>query len=409
MLPEAASISTQLKDNDSQFDELSVNIFESEIDAYEFSRLDSGHFVLYRKVWRDGQRYIQGILIEAVPFITGVISSSFNETLVSNASNLAIAYNGDVLAVLQARDSGPYLTSSDTLQGTLLLHERLSQALGQIELIFSVNNLPAGPGGVIVTWLSVIIMLVLGIGFLLIYRLGLKQINLARQQQDFVSAVSHELKTPLTSIRMYGEMLKEGWASEEKRKTYYEYIYDESERLTRLINNVLQLARMTRNDIKLDLKIVSVSQLLDIIESKVSSLLERSGFVLNIHCDDATGKIKTKLDIDYFSQIIINLVDNAVKFSINAELKQIDIGCDITRHQEVHFYVRDYGPGVAKDQSRKIFRLFYRTESELTRETVGTGIGLALVKQLMQAMNGRVDVVNRDPGAEFSLYLKVVE
>ena len=78
--------------------------------------------------------------------------------------------------------------------------------------------------------------------------------RLARQQQDFVSAVSHELKTPLTSIRMYGEMLKAGWADEAKRQTYYDYIHSESERLSRLIENVLQLARLTRNTQRFDLK-----------------------------------------------------------------------------------------------------------------------------------------------------------
>ena len=71
--------------------------------------------------------------------------------------------------------------------------------------------------------------------------------RLARQQQDFVSAVSHELKTPLTSIRMYGEMLKAGWADDAKRQTYYDYIHGESERLSRLIENVLQLSRLTRS------------------------------------------------------------------------------------------------------------------------------------------------------------------
>ena len=100
---------------------------------------------------------------------------------------------------------------------------------------------------------ALLLTLVLCGGFYLLYRLGLGQIQLARQQQDFVSAVSHELKTPLTSIRMYGEILREGWASEEKKKRYYDYIHDESERLSRLISNVLQLARMTHNDLQVDL------------------------------------------------------------------------------------------------------------------------------------------------------------
>jgi signal transduction histidine kinase len=388
-------------------DDFRVNIFESEIDSLEFSMLDSGHFVLFRKVWRDGRRDIQGLLIDSSPFISGVIGKTFDETIVSYASNLVVAYRGDVLSVLQAKDAGRYLSSSNELQGTLLLQERLGSTLDQLELIFSVNMLPAGPGGVIVTWLSLIILLVLCGGFLLIYRLGLKQIYLARQQQDFVSAVSHELKTPLTSIRMYGEMLREGWASEEKRKTYYEYIYDESERLTRLINNVLHLARMTRNDIKFELHSCSVAELMDIVQSKIQSQVDRSGFVLNIESENSVVGAQVDVDVDYFTQIFINLVDNAIKFSANSEKKQIDIGCRLMGDDQVQFYVRDYGPGIARDQMRKIFHLFYRSENELTRETLGTGIGLALVNQLMAAMNGSVDVINREPGAEFRLHLKV--
>ena len=94
-------------------------------------------------------------------------------------------------------------------------------------------------------------------------------------------------------------------------------------------------------------------------------------------------------------------MDNAIKFSASAEQKIIDIGCQRLRDGSVQFSVRDYGPGVPADQMKKIFKLFYRSESELTRETVGTGIGLALVHQLARAMGGQVDVVNREPGAEF--------
>jgi signal transduction histidine kinase len=234
--------------------------------------------------------------------------------------------------------------------------------------------------------------------------LGIRQIELTRQQQDFVSAVSHELKTPLTSIRMYGEMLRAGWATEDKKHEYYDYIYNESERLSRLINNVLQLARMTRNDLKIDLKTITAGELVDVVRSKVSSQMEQAGFTLNLHCDDAAAQASVSADEDYFTQIIINLVDNAIKFSTKASARTIDISCQLERDCVV-FAIRDYGPGVGKDQMKKIFKLFYRSENELTRETVGTGIGLALVQQLAQAMRGQVDVINRQPGAEFRLAL----
>ncbi len=218
-----------------------------------------------------------------------------------------------------------------------------------------------------------------------------------------MSAVSHELKTPLTSIRMYGEILKEGWADEKKRKSYYDYIYDESERLTRLINNVLQLARMTRNELNVELKIYPVSELIDMMQSKITSQVEHAGFELRIDCDDDLSDKLLEVDADYFSQIMINLVDNAIKFSAKSDKHQIDISCKALRDETMQFSVRDYGPGIPKDQMRKIFNLFYRSESELTRETVGTGIGLALVNQLALAMRGRIDVVNQQPGAEFRL------
>jgi signal transduction histidine kinase len=239
------------------------------------------------------------------------------------------------------------------------------------------------------------------------YRLGVGQINLANQQQDFVSAVSHELKTPLTSIRMYGEMLREGWASEEKKRTYYDFIFDESERLSRLINNVLHLAKMTRNTQAVELKEFTVAELMDGVRSKVSSQIERAGFELKMHCDDEVKLTVINVDADWFNQIMINLVDNALKFSAKAEQKIIELSCHNVRNREIQFNIRDYGPGVERQQMKKIFTLFYRTENELTRETVGTGIGLALVHQMTMSMNGQIDVVNKEPGAEFNVRFPV--
>jgi signal transduction histidine kinase len=381
-----------------------ITTFESEIDPFEMRLLDSGHFVLFRKVWRNGQRYIQGALIEREALLQGLFEPLFRETALSQMSDLAIAYRGDIFTAFASRESQRYLSSSDEMQGALLYQGRLSAPLSEMELIFSIKHLPAGPGGSLLAWLTAILLLVLCGGLLLLYRLGVGQIALALQQQDFVSAVSHELKTPLTSIRMYGEMLREGWVSEEKKRGYYDYIYTESERLSRLINNVLQLARMTRNEQHIELHPVKVGELLDMLRSKVSSQIEQAGFTLQLVCDEKTRATVITVDADSFTQIIINLVDNAIKFSAKADHKQIDLGCQQQGNKGIHFTVRDYGPGVARDQMKKIFKLFYRSENELTRETVGTGIGLALVRQLAAAMHAEVDVLNREPGAEFRLH-----
>jgi signal transduction histidine kinase len=380
---------------------LRIHTFESEIDPFEISLLDSGHFVMFRRVWRDGQRYVQGALIEQQPFLQGVIQSAFSETALSQMSDLIVAYEGNVFTAFTGQAARGYLSSAEELRGALLYQRRLSAPLNGIELIFSVNRLPPGPGGRVISWVAAVLALVLLGGFYLMYRLGAGQIDLARQQQDFVSAVSHELKTPLTSIRLYGEMLREGWADDTKKQTYYDYIFDESERLSRLISNVLQLARMTRNDLEVDLKPVSAGELMDTIRSRVGTQIERAGYAFNLDCAGAAAQTLILVDADYFTQIIINLVDNAIKFSARAERRAIDIACGLHQDGSVVFTVRDYGPGVPRDQMKKIFKLFYRSENELTRETVGTGIGLALVHQLVVAMDGKVDVVNKSPGAEF--------
>jgi signal transduction histidine kinase len=250
------------------------------------------------------------------------------------------------------------------------------------------------------------IAIVMVLGMTILYRLLSRQVELAKQQQNFISAVSHELKTPLTSIRMYGEMLRSGWVEDEsKKQQYYDFIFFESERLSRLIANVLQLARINHGNHTIELSAISPAQLLTRVAGKIAVQQQASGFTINrIEPDQSLDEVEIKVDEDAFCQIIINLVDNAIKFAANAERKQIDLGFHLSEQkQQVVFYVRDYGPGIPRQQLKKIFRLFYRPGNELTRAAPGTGIGLALVTQLAEAMKAKVDVINRQPGVEFQI------
>ncbi len=407
LVPQAAYAPAPLEEAAPQPRTSRVRIFESEIDPFEASLLDSGHFVVYRKVWRDGSRFIQGFLLDRDQMIGEMIESEFRATVLSNMSNLAVAFRGNVLAAFADGGSRAYLSSSEQLNGALLYQTRLSAPFDNLELVFTINHMPAGKGAVVVFWSAGIILVVLLLGCWLFYRMVSRQLELAGQQQDFVSSVSHELRTPLTSIRMYGEMLKQGWVTEEKKTEYYDFIYYESERLTRLINNVLQLARMTRNDLPIDLKPYTLSRLSDMIQSKISSQVERAGFFWIISLPEEDRGKSICVDADMFAQVIINLVDNAIKFSAKSEVKKIEIGFQVKSNNRVLVGVRDYGPGIPDKQLKKIFTLFYRLENEMTRETTGTGIGLALVNQLTLSMNGTIDVINRQPGAEFFLEFPV--
>ncbi|MCH8176732.1 MAG: sensor histidine kinase, partial [Proteobacteria bacterium] len=302
-----------------------IRTFESEVGPFELSLLDSGHFVLFRRVWRNQERYVQGLLLDPKGFIENLVEPAFRQSALASISDLVVAYQGSVLTVHDASASD-YSSAVPNRGKELLYQTRLVVPFSDIELIFSLARLQVGAGGQVIVWAALILALVLVGGFILLYRLGARQIALARQQQDFVSAVSHELKTPLTSIRMYGEMLREGWVDEARKKSYYDFIFNESERLSRLINNVLHLARMSRNEQKPKCEIVSFDALVKELRPKLESQLEHAGFELELDIGESVNASKLNLDPDWITQIMINLVDNAIKFSAEAEIKRVQFG-----------------------------------------------------------------------------------
>ena len=189
----------------------------------------------------------------------------------------------------------------------------------------------------------------------------------------------------------------------EKGKGYYSFIFSESERLSRLIQNVLQLSKLSRGENEVQIESVAVGELFSRAVEKVRTQVESAEFVLVEERDESVSDRLVDVDEDAFMQIIINLVDNAVKFSKDAERKEVVLGYG-KRGDEVAFSVRDFGPGIPEAQLRHIFKLFYRGESELTRTTQGTGIGLALVNELATSMHARLDVTTT-PGTTFRLLL----
>ncbi|MCH6559806.1 ABC transporter permease subunit, partial [candidate division KSB1 bacterium] len=130
--------------------DLRISTFESEVDPLEFSQLDSGHFVLFRKVWREGARYIQGILLSPRAFVAGVVDTGFYETGLSAMSNLIVAYRGDIIFTLDGNRYPDY--TAESFDDALLYRSRLSAPFDGLELIFSINGLPPGPGATVLGW-----------------------------------------------------------------------------------------------------------------------------------------------------------------------------------------------------------------------------------------------------------------
>ncbi len=231
------------------------------------------------------------------------------------------------------------------------------------------------------------------------------QLTLARQKDDFISAVSHELRTPLTSIRMYAEMLEKGWVkTEDKQTRYHHHIRRESERLSRLIENVLDFSRLQRGRKRFHFDLGNLNDCVNQAVAMMTPYANQQGFTLSTHYRELPP---CRFDKDAVLQIMVNLIDNALKYARNAADKTIILRT--RREKEVLVIeVEDHGPGVPHSQRQKIFQEFYRTEAEATREATGTGLGLALVKRFAEAHQGFVDIIPARPqGALFRVGLKI--
>ncbi len=388
------------------------------MDPLQIRLLGTDHICFFRRVWQDNGRYIQGFIVTIDDFLQATIQPIFQASQMGQHSRLSIVFGNAELKRMDTYRSGirlaDFRSNEEPDFSRRMLHETLlAPPLNELKLVFGAQPVWYASGNPLLTdVLAGALVSLLLAGAIGLYSLGCGQIDLAQQQSNFVSAVSHELKTPLTSIRMYGEMLRSGWVlDDDKRRTYYDFIFFESERLSRLIANVLQLSKLSHNHSSLELAPYQPSSLLQLIQTKTVSQIEASGFELNmIKPESDDQNIRLLVEEDTFSQIFINLVDNAVKFSSDKSRAVIDCGyrLDAENPGTIVFFVRDYGPGIEKNKMEKIFQLFYRTENELTRTASGTGIGLSLVKQLANQMHASVDLVNRQPGAEFQLRVSVL-
>ena len=258
--------------------------FEGEVDPFQFTVLSTGPLAFFRKAWRNNLRYIQGFVVDKGELLQQLIESPMHGTALGQLASLTVSYQG---LEIFSRPPAAVRTGRAPLALRPLYSATLEAPLDTVELAFRVGRMPRSGGAVVVDALALTLVLVLLVGHYGLYRLGLQQIDLAVQRSDFVSAVSHELKTPLTAIRMYGEMLRAGWVQDEaRRQTYYDFIFFESERLSRLIANVLQWARLTNHEAPLELKAYTLHPLLDVVRSKVATQADAAGFTLRFLAEE---------------------------------------------------------------------------------------------------------------------------
>jgi signal transduction histidine kinase len=242
-------------------------------------------------------------------------------------------------------------------------------------------------------------------GGILLTRLTLQNMKDARQKTSFVSSVSHELKTPLTSIRMYAELLLLKRVKDaDKIQTYLSVIVNESGRLTRLINNVLDFGKLEQGKKTYQLTGFEIDQLLDQMIQAHSLRIKNQNIKVILEIEKGNYQVKT--DRDAIEQVILNLLDNALKYAgTGAFFKFIlnkEPGCIVLK-------ICDDGPGIPKAQRKRVFEKFYRVDNSLTAQQQGSGLGLSIARRIMRDLGGDLMI---DPmpgnGSCFTIRIKTI-
>ncbi len=245
---------------------------------------------------------------------------------------------------------------------------------------------------------SLDVILILAVIF--VFRNVKREVQLAQNKSDFVSNVSHEIRTPLALISMFAETLEMDRApSEAKKKEYYSIISKETHRLSGIVNKILNFSQTEANKKKLTFEKFEPEQEIRQVLNNYDFHLKNNGFEYHVACEP---RLEIVADREAFTEVLINLVDNAIKYSDNK--KRIEIS---TRRDNGFglVSVKDAGVGISPNDQKHIFDKFYRVSSGNLAKARGTGLGLSLVKQLMDLQGGRISVESHPgAGSTFTLF-----
>jgi signal transduction histidine kinase len=248
-----------------------------------------------------------------------------------------------------------------------------------------------------------VVLLVLGIVFFIFIITGLilntiflvREIRRSEQHDAFLNSVTHELKTPIASIKLYLETLKSRDVTPEKRSEFYDIMLADTDRLLHTVEQVLQAGRAGEKKRRLNVGEVNISKLLNDAVSTVRSRYHLDEDVIRM--TEPAGELKVVGDTGELEAVFVNLLDNAVKYT--GEDKRVTIRAKrAALNNKVDIFIRDNGIGIPAADLKRIFKRFYRVPADATKETRGTGLGLAIVRSIIERHGGRVRADSKGEG-----------
>ena len=248
-----------------------------------------------------------------------------------------------------------------------------------------------------------VVSLLLSAGVVMLVRDTSRDARTTQLRADFVSGVSHELKTPITLVRLYGEtLLRHAALSDAERRDFYRIITRESARLGRLVDQILAFSRIERGELRYELTEGDLAPLVNGLLDDYRDWLEQGGF--RIARQVPVASLPVRFDDAAIAQALVNLLDNAAKYSGSS--RAIAVRLEV-RDRDVAIEVQDQGPGIPRDQQARIFDRFYRAPAGSGKG--GYGLGLFMVRHIMNAHGGRVEVESEPGrGSRFTLVFPAV-
>jgi len=267
---------------------------------------------------------------------------------------------------------------------------------------FMTTLMKAGSGIYLFAFILIVLLMLLGFVFIL-FTLNV-ELRLNKLKSEFISNVSHELKSPLTSIRMMTEMLHHKRVENEDRKAeYYSAMLEESEHLSHLIDNILDFSRIDEDRKKYEFIDLDLDKLIREFLKSIREMTRETSFEISYSCPNKVSVIRA--DRNAILQVLYNLVDNAIKFSGTS--RKIDINL-VFKDNEIQLSVKDYGIGISIKDQEKIFERFYRCRESNRSGIRGSGIGLTIVKKIVEDHGGYLTLDSRPgEGSKFNVRIPV--
>ena len=363
--------------------------FQVEVAPLQAVFIDNDQIFIFRRIMINQKIYRQGFILKIRSFLDHLVQNFFVAQPMADFANLRLQ------VMDQGRQIGQVQAGIASHDPQFILNREFPSPFAFLNATLSCDQIPRATGRKTLTAMMLVLAVIFLAGLFAIYKSTQAIVDLSERRSQFVSSVTHELKTPLTNIRMYIEMLEQGIAKDtEREQEYFQIINAEGSRLSRLINNVLDLAKLEKKQRSLTLTEGTFEEVVAEARAVMQAKLQQEGFFLKIVGENIRP---FKYDREVMIQVLINLIENSIKFGQSAQNKEITIRIYEDADQ-IKIAVSDHGPGIPRHALKKVFDDFYRVDNALTQKTRGTGIGLALVKKFINLSGGQVFADNNPGG-----------